>query len=82
MMIHELKVETNLENPWTSGFVTFFSFVTLGIIPIIPYVVGTFLIVGYIFSINNDNQILFKLSIAMTGLTLCLLGYIKSLFTL
>ena len=40
MMIHELKLETELKDPKTNGKVTFISFISLGTIPLLPYILG------------------------------------------
>jgi len=75
MMVDELGmiVPDDDENPWFDGAVTFASFVFFGLFPLL----------GYLFTIGsdlNDNE-LFGVSIAMTGVMLFILGAIKSKFT-
>lgn len=72
MMVEELGLIADEEDPTKNALVTFFSFCFFGIIPLSPYVVS---------SIFDVDDYLFTSSIILTALALWLLGILKSMFT-
>lgn len=67
MVKEELGIlEEGGENPFKHGFATFISFVTAGLIPLLPYV------------LNLHKNMLFPLSILLTALTLFIAGALRS----
>ena len=77
MMVEELglMVPDDDENPWFDGFITFCSFVFFGFFPLLGYC-----IFPLAFPDLTSHQ-LFLISCITSGLTLFLLGAIKSLFS-
>ena len=73
MMAEELGIVESEESPWKHALATFLSFALFGFIPLAAYVGARFLpaLAGRTFA----------LSIALTGLTLFVLGALKSRFT-
>lgn len=71
MLQHEHGLSSGAVNPIGAALVTFFSFITVGIIPILVYVIDLF------YPMNN----LFAYSCALTGLSFFLIGSFKSIFT-
>ncbi|EAR83460.3 integral membrane protein (macronuclear) [Tetrahymena thermophila SB210] len=74
MMVEELGLIPQEENPIKNAIVTLTSFILFGQIPLIPFVITQ------IFSIDA-NELFFYLSTGLTALFLFVLGYIKSQFT-
>lgn len=72
MMVEELGLIPDDENPIKNAIVTFLSFCFFGLIPILPYIVG---------EIANAKRFLFGASMIITGCALWGLGIIKSKFT-
>jgi len=77
MMVEELglQVPDDDENPWFDGFVTFCSFIFFGLFPLLSYC-----IFPLAFPDMTTHQ-LFVAACFSSGLTLFLLGAIKSLFS-
>ena len=73
MMVEELGLIETDESPVKNAVVTFFSFICFGVIPILPFIVAS------IFGRNADG--LFAASIALTAFSLCVLGFVKVIFT-
>lgn len=73
MMIHELGMTIDYTPPWKSALVTFFSFLVFGFIPLGAFVYST------VFEVNLSNG--FLISSILTGVTLFVLGSVKSIFT-
>ena len=59
------------ESPLKSGFITFFSFLIFGFIPLVPY----------FFNNQVSYSALFVISILSTGLALIILGFIRALIS-
>mmetsp|Transcript_9580 Transcript_9580/g.1518 ORF Transcript_9580/g.1518 Transcript_9580/m.1518 type:complete len:125 (-) Transcript_9580:174-548(-) len=72
MMVEELGLITDDENPMKNAFVTFFAFCIFGIIPLASYIIG---------AIFDFSDHLFLASLILTGMALWSLGFIKSKFT-
>lgn len=72
MMVEELGLIPDEENPIKNAIVTFLSFCFFGLIPILPYIVG---------EIADSKDFLFGASMIITGCALWSLGFIKSKFT-
>jgi len=70
MMCEELKLGIEEDNSVKNGIVTFSAFLFLGIFPLIPFIIGLL--------INFKEKMLFYLSISVTGVTLFILGLIKT----
>lgn len=73
MMVEELGIIENKESPIKNAIVTFFSFAIFGLVPLLSYVVAT-----YIPFIQENT---FYLASILTGLTLFVLGALKARFT-
>lgn len=72
MMVEELGLIPDEEDPKKNALVTFMSFCLFGSIPILPFIVGL---------IFDKSDYLFLSSIILTVLSLWSLGIIKSRFT-
>ena len=72
MMKEELQMQEPGKTPFAMGLVTFISFVLLGFIPLISYVLN--------YAGLMDSN-LFLISILMTGLCFVAIGYFKSMVT-
>jgi len=77
MMVEELglQVPDSDDNPWFEGFVTFCSFIFFGFFPLAGYCVFPFAFP------HLSEHVLFLIACALTGVTLFILGAIKSLFS-
>ncbi len=73
MMVEELGILEDDEHPLKSALVTFFSFVAFGFVPLLSYVLAR-LIPG----LTSET---FPIAVGLTGLTLFVLGSLKSRFT-
>jgi VIT1/CCC1 family predicted Fe2+/Mn2+ transporter len=73
MMAEELGIVESESSPWKHALATFLSFSIFGLIPVAAYVVSRFLppLVPFTFALSS----------ALTGLTLFILGALKSRFT-
>ncbi|EGR31166.1 hypothetical protein IMG5_116370 [Ichthyophthirius multifiliis] len=72
MMVDELGILPNDENPIYNAIVTFVSFVIFGSVPLLPFIFGfAFEIQGWAFLIST----------ILTSNFLCILGIVKSMFT-
>jgi VIT1/CCC1 family predicted Fe2+/Mn2+ transporter len=69
MMVEELGILHEDEKPLNNALVTFFSFLVFGFIPLIAYVLSTF--------ISGMQGITFLLACILTGATLFVLGALK-----
>jgi Integral membrane protein DUF125. len=69
MMVEELGIINENESPIKNAFVTFFSFVVFGIIPILIYVLAIY--------IPDLGENTFLIACILTGLTLFSLGALK-----
>ena len=72
MMVEELGLIPDDENPLKNALVTFFSFAFFGLMPLIAFIYG---------EAAKDANGLFEASTVITGVFLFLLGVIKSRFT-
>jgi len=72
MMVEELGLIFEDDDPWKNGVVTFLAFAIFGFVPILPYVVGE--------AANIDDN-LFLVSTILTIIFMFLLGIIKSKFS-
>mmetsp|Transcript_75 Transcript_75/g.10 ORF Transcript_75/g.10 Transcript_75/m.10 type:complete len:138 (+) Transcript_75:563-976(+) len=72
MMVEELGLIADEENPVKNAIVTFLAFCLFGAIPILPYIVGI---------IIDSKEFLFGSSMILTAIALWSLGFIKSKFT-
>jgi VIT1/CCC1 family predicted Fe2+/Mn2+ transporter len=72
MMKEELNMVQEERSPFAIGFVTFISFLTIGLVPLIVYVWD------YIFTSDMN---LFLLSSILTGVTFVFIGFLKSYVT-
>ncbi|CAD8149149.1 unnamed protein product [Paramecium octaurelia] len=72
MMVEELGLMSIDEHPIKDAIVTFFSFGLFGLMPLLPFIVG---------SIAGMSDNLFETSIALTGFFLFILGVSKSFFS-
>ncbi|KAL6066732.1 Protein ccc1 [Balamuthia mandrillaris] len=78
MMVEELGIMYDPdEKPWKHGLITFTSFVIFGLVPLIAY----FILLAAP-SMDDDFDAAFMLAGILTGITLFVLGAIKSRFTL
>jgi len=73
MMVEELGLLDGDESPVKNALVTFFSFIIMGIFPLIPFLIGHW--------VHGDIHILFYASIGLTALSLFFLGAAKTKFT-
>ncbi|MBZ2174751.1 VIT1/CCC1 transporter family protein [Schnuerera sp. xch1] len=69
MMVEELGIVEEEESPIRNALVTFFSFLVFGFIPLIAYVLSSF--------IPDIGDSTFVLAIVLTGVTLFILGALK-----
>lgn len=74
MMVEELGILHNDEDPVKNALVTFFSFVFFGFMPVLPYV-------GVYLAGKENGSYVFFISTGMTAFCLIVLGVIKSKFT-
>ncbi|KAL4494966.1 hypothetical protein ABPG72_015666 [Tetrahymena utriculariae] len=74
MMVEELGLLPQEEDPVKNGIVTFISFALFGLIPLIPFIITE------IASIESSDS-LFYISTAMTAVFSFILGFVKSMFT-
>jgi len=74
MMVEELGLLPNEENPMKNAVVTFISFVAFGLMPILPFLINEIIYI-------NDSGTLFYISTGLTGTFLFVLGFTKSFFT-
>ena len=73
MMVEELGIISSDESPLKNALATFFSFAVFGFVPLLTYVLGTFI------TAFKDNSFLF--AAILTGLTLFVLGALKTALT-
>src|SRR5690606_3784650 len=73
MMREELGMMQDDKTPYKTAGVTFFSFLTIGIIPLLSYLLVSF------FPVLLEN--LFLISCVATGLALAIIGQLKSIVT-
>ncbi len=69
MMKEELEMTKETKSPITMGIITFLSFQLFGLIPLLIYAIN------YLSSVNVN---LFMYSSIFTGITFCLIGYLKA----
>jgi len=74
MMVEELGIMEENEDPVKNGMVTFFSFVFFGIFPLLPF------LIGLAFSDPNPHT-LFWFALAVTAIILFVLGAVKTKVT-
>ena len=72
MMVEELGINQSNENPIHNAIVTFFSFISFGVIPLLIY------LLAQVISIKSN---LFIFAIILTGITLFVLGAVKTHIT-
>ena len=72
IMIEEIGLFDSNQSPLKNGLVSFFSFILLGLIPLLPYIAGARII-------NASG--LFGTSLGLSVVTLFLLGFVKTRFT-
>lgn len=72
MMKEELEMIKDQKSPFTIGLVTYFSFILVGLIPLVIYVWD------YLFGFSGD---VFWTTCGLTGLGFSLIGYLKSFVT-
>ena len=72
IMIEKVGLLDSNQSPLKNGLVSFLSFILLGLIPLLPYVIGA--------GINNASG-LFAASLGLSVVTLFLLGVVKTRFT-
>lgn len=72
MMVEELGILENNENPIKNALTTFFSFVIFGLVPLLVY------LIALLFDISMD---MFLIASILTGLTLFVLGALKTRVT-
>ena len=70
MMKEELEMTKDDKTPFSTAFTTFISFVLVGFIPLLSYIIAAF------FDLAETN--LFMVSCVATGLAMALIGYFKS----
>ena len=70
MMLEELGLVVEDSNPMIGGLVNFLAFIFLGFMPLIPYFVGYYA--------RNDDKSHYLWTIAIGGVELLLLGFMKS----
>lgn len=68
MLSEEYGLELNMKSPLKAGGITFLAFIAFGMIPMLPYLIG------------SGNE--FQVSTFMTGFAFFLLGALKSLWSL
>jgi VIT1/CCC1 family predicted Fe2+/Mn2+ transporter len=73
MMLEELKMIDERQNPLLSALTTFVAFLGFGAIPLLAYIGAMF------FRINSDN--LFGYCVTLTGIALFMVGVLRSRFT-
>ncbi|HLD87095.1 MAG TPA: VIT1/CCC1 transporter family protein [Candidatus Nanoarchaeia archaeon] len=73
MMTEELGLNEDPKSPVMKGWVTFLSFVAVGSIPLIPYLLGLF--------IDSIQEFQYPLSVGMTFFTFFLIGSAKTYVT-
>ena len=73
MMTEELGLNEDPKSPVMKGWVTFLSFVSIGFIPLIPYLLGLF--------IDSIQEMQYPLSVGMTFVTFFLIGSAKTYVT-
>lgn len=73
MMKEELELIPATKSPFTMALVTFVSFLTVGFIPVFPYVLD------YLIHINREN--LFFISCVLTTLAFTMVGFLKTYVT-
>ncbi len=73
MMSDELRLLESAKSPWKTASRTYFGFVTIGIIPLLAYVLA------YFFPIFQQNT--FAIAIIMTGIALFIVGAVKRYVT-
>ncbi len=73
MMKEELEMVKDSKTPFMTAFITFVSFVIIGLIPLLSY------LIALSFNLNQDH--LFLLSCISTAIGLTLVGYLKSIVT-
>lgn len=61
------------KSPLTTGIATFVSFIVIGVIPLVPFVIGYFT--------HTDSTQLFYYSIAITGVVFFIIGLCKGFIT-
>ena len=67
MMIEELGMVEVRDSPVRNAVITFFSFLTFGILPLLPY-----------FADSDDDDMIFMISIGLVAVALTALGFAKS----
>ncbi len=72
MMKEELNMVQEERSPFAIGFVTFISFLTIGLVPLVVYV--------WDYAFTSDMN-LFLLSSVLTGVTFVFIGFLKSYVT-
>ena len=75
MMVEELGILPEYQNPILNGLVTFVSFSVFGIVPIIPFIVA---VIG---AVEELNVALTVSCILLSGCVLVMLGVFKSQYT-
>lgn len=76
MMVEELGLLNGDDSPLKNGLVTFFSFVVLGFIPLIPYVLSSAITMN-----NMSHMELFEISLGLTAAAMFALGALKTKVT-
>lgn len=71
MMKEELEMSPPSSSAVTNGFVTFISFILVGVIPLL----------SYIFDFGGNDTYFFQVSVLMTTLAFVLIGWLKSYVT-
>ena len=74
MMVWELGLLPVNSDPKLNGLITFFSFATFGLIPVLPFLIDHFIDIGTI-------NIVDKVSLISTVITMFLLGVLTGKFT-
>jgi VIT1/CCC1 family predicted Fe2+/Mn2+ transporter len=72
MMVEELGILENDENPMKNALITFFSFAMFGLVPLVAY------LISLLFNVKMDD---FLIASILTGLTLFVLGALKTRVT-
>jgi vacuolar iron transporter family protein len=72
MMLEELGLVVDDSNPLTGGIITFFAFALFGLLPLIPYIIGS----GIVHDETNQYTII---SLIIGGIELFSLGFAKAL---
>jgi len=82
MMVEELGImpDEEYQIAWKHGLVNFTSFLAFGIVPLVCYIIyiAIYNLVGHT---NTQTDVTFYLTIAVTAVTLCVMGIIKARFT-